>query len=169
MNTTEYFNLFDEGFSQEEKKRLIEFFISFSRFEYALKASGFVNLQGNRIYANWDLFIASIIDNFIQTKNDNLNSAVNYIIDNPPRIQSLVGGAVMWRDRQLQENEPLINKLRLHISDIRNNLFHGGKFNGSYQAEIARNNELIKSALIILNEWLILHEEVNNNFSLPSI
>jgi hypothetical protein len=98
-----------------------------------------------------------------------LSDAVNFILNNPPRIQTLVGGVVMWVDRPLQENEPLINKLRLHISDIRNNLFHGGKFNGSYQAEIARNNEPIKNALAVLNDWLLLNKDVNNSFSFPSL
>jgi hypothetical protein len=53
MNTNDYFNLFDNRFSDVEKKLIIEFFISFSRLEYALKAFGFVNTKGSKVMANW--------------------------------------------------------------------------------------------------------------------
>lgn len=165
MTTEDYFNLFDNDFSADEKRLIIEFFIGFSRFEFALKASGFVNQIGSRVSANWDAFVSSISNNFDQTKSPLLNDAVDFILNHPPRVQTIIGGQIVWINRNIQANEPLINKLRLHISDIRNNLFHGGKFNTSYQAEIARNTELLQSALVILNDWLVLDANVYNNFS----
>jgi hypothetical protein len=60
-----------------------------------------------------------------------------------------------------------INKLNLSIRDIRNNLFHGGKFNGNYQEDVSRNYILLKNSIIILDEWLSLNETVKQNFLTP--
>ena len=76
-------------------------------------------------------------------------------------------GKLGWRDRTFNPNDPEINKLSLSIRDIRNNLFHGGKFNGNYQADISRNYILLKNAIIILNDWLSLSDQVRHNFLEP--
>ena len=61
-------------------------------------------------------------------------------------------------------NKPITIELGLHIRTIRNNLFHGGKFKGIYQEDISRNYILLQSAMIILNEWLDLNEDVKTLF-----
>jgi hypothetical protein len=166
MNTNDIFNLFEGNFSDEEKNIVLEFFIGFSRFEFALKSANFLNGNGNRFSPNWDTFVGTIRDNFDQTRTQILDTAVNYIINSPPTIQSLDNGVLLWVARQNQ-NEPLVNRLKTHICDIRNNLFHGGKFNTTYQHEITRNTELIKSATVILNEWLFLSPQLHQEFSHP--
>ena len=146
---------------------MIEFFIIFSRFECALKASNFANGNNERVSANWYTFINSINPNFDSDKTPELKQAVDYLINNPPKIQNLDNGHLRWRDRPFKENDQLITKLSLSIRDIRNNLFHGGKFHGNYQEDVSRNYILLKNSILILNEWINLNESVKHNFLEP--
>ena len=167
MITKTFIDRLNETITIEGKDLMTEFFITFSRFECALKASTFVNGDNDRVSANWDTFIASIKQPFNSNRTPQLKQCVVYLIQNPPRIQMLSNGQIEWRDRRFQNNDPEINRLSLSIRDIRNNLFHGGKFNGNYQEDVSRNFILLKSAISILNEWLNLNDIVKNNFLEP--
>lgn len=166
MKTREFLEHFNFTFETEEKELILEFFICFSRFEYALKACNYIN-GAERITPNWDMYVKTIAKTFDQTKTPELVNAVDYLIKNPPKVQSLNRNKIIWVDRVVDENAPLVNKLRLHISDIRNNLFHGGKFNGTFSPENSRNYMLLQSAIIILNDWLEISPDIYNNFSQP--
>ena len=85
-------------------------------------------------------------------------------LNNSPRVQSLNSNSLNWNDRVFPENTPEINMLSLHIKDIRNNLFHGGKFNGIYERDVSRNYKMISSALIVLNELVVLNADVLRDF-----
>lgn len=167
MTTKIFIDKFNETLTIEGKNLILDFFITFSRFECALKISSFSSGDSNKVSANWDVFIASISPNFNKDKNPQLSQAVDYLIQNAPRIQMIVNGQLGWRDRIFTPNNQEINKLSLSIRDIRNNLFHGGKFNGNYQADISRNYILLKNAIIILNDWLNLSNQVRDNFLEP--
>lgn len=167
MITKGFIEKLNETITVEGQNLMTEFFITFSRFECALKASNFANGDNDRVTANWDTFIASISKAFNLDKTEELKTAVDYLIQNPPRVQSLDNGKLSWRDRNFQLNAPLINKLSLSIRDVRNNLFHGGKFNGNYQKDISRNFILLKNSIIILNKWLELSDIVRQNYLTP--
>lgn len=165
MTSKKFIEKYNQKITEEGRKLVGEFFITFSRFECALKATiTYANGNQRKVEPNWDSFVASIRDSFDKTKNQELNDAVDFLLNSPPRIQSLNGGNITWRNRVFQDNEREINKLCLHIRDIRNNLFHGGKFNGVYQQDVSRNYKLINSAMIILNEWLELSADVQSYF-----
>ncbi len=147
---------------------VVEFFITFARFECALKSSiEFANGNGDRVEANWGKFASSIRDSFNPHENKELKDAVDYMIQHPPKIQILLDGELKWRDRVFQPNEPQIHKICQHLRDIRNNLFHGGKFQGNYQEDVSRNYILLNNSIIILNEWLNLDSNVKRNFLTP--
>jgi hypothetical protein len=167
MTSKRFIESLNKTITVEGQTLMTEFFITFSRFECALKASIFVNGNQDRVSANWDTFVASIAPTFNQAKTANLNTAVDYLIQNPPRVQSLDNGQLSWRDRNFQPNEPLLNKLSQSIRDVRNNLFHGGKFNGNYQQDVSRNFILLKNSITILNEWLELSAVVRQNYLEP--
>jgi hypothetical protein len=167
MTTKAFLRNFNETVTVEGQNLLVDFFIVFSRFECALKASHFSNGEGGKVMANWDTFIADIRPNFDKGISIELNQAVDYLIQHPPRVQTLEHGQLAWKNRVFQDNEHEINKLNLSIRDIRNNLFHGGKFNGRYQPDISRNFTLLKNSIIILNSWLELNQQVKNNFLQP--
>jgi hypothetical protein len=162
-------NRFIEGFNKkitvEGLNLITEFFIIFSRFEYALKKSNFANYNNNGpVLANWDGFVTSIAPSFNYEKNDELKDAVKYLMQYPPRMQVIDNGQLSWRERVFQTNVPSINKLCLSIRDIRNNLFHGGKFNGRYERDVSRNYLLLKSSITVLNDWLGLNKNVRDEF-----
>ncbi|MBU2922226.1 hypothetical protein KO504_12805 [Winogradskyella psychrotolerans] len=165
MTSDIFINHFNETISEEGKKILIDFFVTFSRFECALKSTiEFASVNNQKVSPNWDLFIISIRDIFNSEKTQDLNEATNFILNFSPRVQTLNNNNLEWIEREFSPNTSDINKLNLHIRDVRNNLFHGGKFNGNYQQDVSRNYRLIKSSLIILNEWLELNEDVQTNF-----
>jgi hypothetical protein len=165
MTSQEFLRQIDKSIPKNSRDLIIEFFFAFSRFEYSLKETSFANGTDKEIKPNWDKFVKSIRKHFLKTKTEELNKAVNYIIAKPPKIQAYKNKKVSWRKRQLATNEPLINILKNHICDIRNNLFHGGK--NRNQKEMSRDSMLLRSALMVLNEWLNLSEEVKNKFLTP--
>lgn len=169
MTTKTFIQQLNRTITVEGQALMIEFFITFSRFECALKTSNFANGSEDKVSANWDAFVSEIKPTFSKEKDPQLQQAVNYIIQNPPKIQMIDGGQLGWRERVFQNTEPEINKLSLSIRDIRNNLFHGGKFNGSYQEDISRNYILLKSSIVILNEWLSLNDNVKRNYLKPIV
>jgi len=165
MTSNTFINHYIERIDENGRKLVLEFFITFSRFECALKATViFANGNERKVEPNWDRFVATIRDSFDKEQNESLKNAVDYLLESPPKVQALIDNQITWCVREFQENTPEINKLRQHISDIRNNLFHGGKFNGRYQPAISRNYKLIHSAMIVLNEWLSLSEQVRTKF-----
>ncbi len=156
----------DDQIEPKGRSLIFEFFITFSRFECALKSSiQFANGDKKKVEPNWDKFTSSISGVFSLEGNPELKNAVEFILNEPPRIQGLVNGELIWRNREFEQNTPDIKKLCLHIRDIRNNLFHGGKFNGKFEPDVSRNYNLINSALIILNDWLSKDDLIKANFS----
>jgi len=168
MNTTEFLKQFRESITPEGRKLIFDFFISFSRFECALKASNeFANASDKKVEANWDKFANSIAHIFNPSSNKELKTAVDYILSEPPKIQTMVNGEINWRERVFENSSSTTLRLCQHIRDMRNNLFHGGKFNGIYQPEISRNHKLLKNAIIILDNWLDLNPQVKSCFFEP--
>lgn len=165
MTTERFLNKYKQTISPEGQLLINEFFVAFSRFECALKTTiTYAVGNNNRVEPNWDRFISDVRSDFDKSKTNKLQEASDFLLNNPPRKQTLVNNSLSWTDRVFQNNEPEINRLSLHIRDIRNNLFHGGKFNGVYQQDISRNYKLINSALIVLNELIGLNQEVETAF-----
>jgi len=165
MTSNIFIDNLNESISIQGRNLVVDFFITFSRFECALKATIlFANGNQKKVEPNWDRFTASIRNDFNPEKNEILKNAVHFLLSEPPRIQVLISNTLEWRNRLFDENTPVTNKLSLHIRDIRNNLFHGGKYNGNFEPEVSRNYKLIESAMIVLNEWLSLNEAVRANF-----
>lgn len=167
MITRRFLDKLNETITIKGQRLIIEFFIIFSRFECALKASGFHNENNGRVTANWDTFVASIREEFDSERTDTLKSAVDYLTQHPPKVQAINGNSLVWNERNFNQNEPIVNRLCLSIRDIRNNLFHGGKFQGNYQEDVSRNYKLLKSSIVVLNEWLRLNDIVKDNFLQP--
>lgn len=168
MTSKTFIKRLNETITVEGQNLINEFFVTFSRFECALKASGFAQGDAEKVNPNWDTFTASIRESFdIEARTESVNNAIDYLSNNPPRVQNYANGQLGWRARVFQPNEPLVNKLSLSIRDIRNNLFHGGKFNGNYQEDVSRNFILLNHSIEILNHWLKLSQPVKQKFLEP--
>lgn len=168
MYYDKFLKSYNEYFSKDNQKVINDFFVVFFRFEYALKKAGFIN-QGkqNKVLANWDQFISNIRKEFesIDSYPDIVSDSISYIMNHPPNIQVLDNGRLIWKPRSEINNEtPLIHNLSLRIRDIRNNLFHGGKYRLYDNRNPTRDVRLIKSALVILDYWLEMNKDVNKFF-----
>lgn len=124
-----------------------DFFCVFSRTEYALKASGF-NKGDGPAEPNWIKF-ATALESFVGSPpSDEVLQAIKFILKEPPKKQCILGGQIEWREVKPSTNSQS-DTLFQYIRRIRNNLFHGGKFNGHWFAP-ERSERLMRAALIVL-------------------
>jgi len=99
-------------------KSAIEFFVAFSRCEYALERGGFA--RGSDAKADWDALARQLGPAFF----DSVKPKIPTIIADPPKQQVLENGTLGWQSRASPENT---SELLLAVRRLRNNLFHGGK------------------------------------------
>lgn len=140
-----------------------KFFFTFSRFECALKNTPAYLMGNDEAKPNWDVFANSISHSFNYEENKEVKEAVDYIIDEPPRKQMNRGGNLVWEESFVDANASLTYKLGVYIRRVRNNLMHGGKYNGNYNLE-TRNFQLINASIVLLDYFLELDEDVKTNF-----
>jgi hypothetical protein len=160
--------------TQVDKDLLFEFFLTFSRFEYALKESDFfkrLNTERTNCFKppnaqpDWDRFAVSLRDSFSADKKDELREACEYIELSPPFRQVIVNNDILWETPLRPEGENQIEFLLRLVRCFRNNLFHGGEYNNLGIQEITERIEgLLKSSLIILKECLALSPAVSKAF-----
>lgn len=123
-----------------------EFFRVFSRAEYALKASGFNKGEGPA-EANWEQFAAAL-EAFVANPPDiEVRDAIAFVLREPPKKQFISNGYIEWRE--VAPNTGTADALFQYIRRVRNNLFHGGKFNGHWFAP-ERSEQLLTASLAIL-------------------
>jgi len=151
-----------------DRELLLDFFLTFSKFEYALKAGGFAK-RGRRsdgAEPNWDSFALELRDSINSSKNLEFLAARNYFLQNPPRKQILKeNGELDWgKPQSKRQCQSDVEFLLLMVRCVRNNLFHGGKHNNGLQDDKQRGETLLSNSLIILNECLRLSMQVKNRF-----
>ncbi len=138
-----------------------DFFKLFSRFEYSLKAAHFHTGEGNA-NPNWTTFAQDIHVNFQALQDEALVRAKQYILGNPPKKQVIEQGNIAWSGSpptQVNDTDLLL----LYVRRVRNNLFHGGKFNGNWFAP-QRSEELLNSSIIVLRHALEMNVNVKQAF-----
>ncbi len=144
---------------------IYEFFVTFSRFEFALKASGFAKGDVTRVKPDWDKFTSIIEENFenaIKTKT--VSRAIEYLTNHPPKRQNYANGVLGWKAIDQHTDGSIVFHLSSSIRTIRNNLFHGGKFNGIYEKDTSRNYLLLKHSIAVLDFWLEFNNSVKVKF-----
>ena len=132
-------------------KTAAQFFQVFSRMEYALKASGYNNGDG-AAEANWKKFALAVASSVNSPSSDEISEAITFLLKEPPKKQFIVSGALEWRDA-LANTGNTADDLFVYIRRVRNNLFHGGKFNGHWFAP-DRSEKLMGASLTVMT-WVI--------------
>ena len=136
---------------EEELDRLAsEMFRTFARFEYALKAAGFHYGEGPA-EPNWRAFAQSIPE-ALKSPKIPLAEAVAYILKHPPKKQMVIDDELQWSEAP-PETDLHSDLVLLYVRRVRNNLFHGGKFNGKW-FEPERSEQLLRHSLTVLNACL---------------
>jgi hypothetical protein len=124
-------------------------FRQFAQYEYALKVLGYAHAgNNNRVELEWDRFANDIGTVLLQeTTTPEVTAARPYLFEHPPKRQVWVQGVVEWE--QVPNSERSAQILFSHIRRVRNNLYHGGKFNGRW-IDPDRSQELISKSLLLL-------------------
>ncbi|RWJ32112.1 MAG: hypothetical protein E5X40_05115 [Mesorhizobium sp.] len=77
-----------------------------------------------------------------------LKAAVDFILDHPPKKQIIANGVLTWSN-SAPDTDLLSDRVLIYVRRVRNNLFHGGKFNGHW-FEPERSELLLRHSLVIL-------------------
>lgn len=146
----------------------MNFFHFFSMFEYALKANGYTHPKTGIVkQADWEGFVKDnqeLLDVGLD-QNQNIRDSVNYLLSSPPKQQSRnEEGVLEWVDPVVDDNAPDRTKLVKHIRQVRNNLFHGGKFRGDYFSAPERSSDLIAHCTAIMHHLTTNHEGMQEAF-----
>lgn len=129
-----------------------ELFRTFARFEYALKNAGFHTGDGEA-KPHWRNFALSIDGSLDEQGDPDLAAAIGYVLEQPPHKQIVRNGALDW-ELAPPQTDSRADLVLIYVRRVRNNLFHGGKFNGHW-FDPDRSENLMKSSLVILNAALV--------------
>ena len=125
-----------------------ELFRVFAQFEYCLKVTGYcVAGPGNAANPDWTRF-ARELPPLTEQAGADVAVAIAYMLGHPPKKQVYVDDVLQWRivAPQAQNENDLIF---LYVRRVRNNLFHGGKFNGRF-FDPERSRELLEYSKVKL-------------------
>lgn len=128
------------------------FFKLFARFESTLKERDYFRVsKSGQIVVDWDRFANEVVGkNYIEDLGEKSMSA-HYILKYPPKNQSVNSeNKIVWLDVTSNDQSP--QALIGHICRMRNNLYHGAKFNGTWFDPI-RSEELLSHGLRILTHY----------------
>lgn len=158
-----------------DREQLLDFFLTFARFEYALKAAGLFRPRTRRrtrsqrpeeypdAEPDWPRFAQSIRHAFQSDATPELSVACRYLFDYPPYREVVADDHLMWETRALPDDQPELDRLLLYVRWVRNNLFHGGKFSPVHGG-LGRNITLINHSLVILRACLDLSPDVREPY-----
>jgi hypothetical protein len=150
-----------------DKDLLLKFFLTFSAFEYALKSSGL--FKRHRVEApkfpnaepDWDSFAVSLRECFDPETSTELREACEYLLDSPPSHQVLTSTGIAWETPVRSCSETEIEFLLRMVRCVRNNLFHGGKFNADVHEDAVRTQLLLSHSIVVLMACLELAPDLN--------
>jgi hypothetical protein len=139
------------------------FFREFARCEYCLKVVGLRDPNRKDPTADWGSFAAEVLPVFDTPQSTELAIATNYYLTKPPKKQVVHGEILAWEEVQPDHKSKAELVLRL-VCRVRNNLFHGGKFNGQWFAP-QRSEELLTHGLTILSAVVAAHSKVREAYA----
>jgi hypothetical protein len=154
--------------NDEARKAAWQFFITFSRFEYALKRAAFVcatTTQCEDAKPNWDHFATDYNEAFAADSTRALRRAIDYFNEFPPRKQIVTDKKLDWKkDATPVAPRNHLSWLLCMVRRVRNNLFHGGKFPEVPEDDPSRNKTLMEHAQSILEAVLEYDPKVRECF-----
>ena len=169
MIARQWFERFVDRSSCEDARLLLEFYVVFSRFEYALKKAGYVASGNRAAQIDWRRFANAPghADRFEErAADDHFVKAVSYLLEYPPRLRRKRGGELDWEDRS---NNPLgstnLGRAVQALKDTRNNLFHGDKDPLFPDGQGRRDRELLRHGVLVLYTLVELDDKVRLAFT----
>lgn len=149
-----------EEVSDDLKDLAFEFLYFFSRFEFALKANGFLKKEevGQPAEAGWQKFRERWEEQYTIT-----DAAKALIAANPKKQVVSADGVLGFAPIKLEGLSPL-GQVIANCQSIRNNLFHGGKSGPKGFDSPERTKELLPLVLAVLGE-LAISCDLNNDYT----
>ncbi len=152
---------------QVSKELVLEFFAVFSRFEHALKATGYwkKDKHGN-VTPDWKGF-SSFAHAWFDVTPDGVHHAIVYLLGLPPHRQIVKHGTLDWEVQTFNaEDSPAVAVLEA-VKIVRNNLFHGGKH--TPHSPPGRDEKLVRSALCMLRACLKQDRQLAAAYEQPTV
>lgn len=146
-----------------DRDLVLRFLGVFSRFEFALKRSGFLR-NSKRAEADWNTYADSLRGKFKSVDDSKFTDAVVFIISTPPCRQVVSGSGIDWEGTPPGDGEHREKYVLRLVRVVRNNLFHGGKYPVGPVEDVGRNSELIEASLDVLAQCLQLSPDVRAAF-----
>jgi len=137
---------------------LLDFFVLFSRFEYALKAADFRQDAPNQADVSWDKF-KNWLTQLPTIEQTAVENAGRYLIDNPPKKLVVLNGVSSWQVPG-RGGQSGVRFLVEGLGRARNNLFHGGKWLTPPELP-ERNFQVVSTALDVLRALVALPSALN--------
>ncbi len=147
-----------------DQELLLEFLTKFSRFEFAMKLSGYIRERDDSVEPDWERFSSDIDGLFDKENTAMLTRACDYILLNPPYEQILVGGALGWSSCFQREANTETELLLDLVRRVRNNLCHGGMYDARIHQETAQSEAFLRGSLLIIEECLRVSPAVKQAF-----
>lgn len=148
----------------DDREVVFEFFAVFSRFEYALKRSDFLEHDDGRAEPNWDTFANTLRGRLADVRDPAFLEARRFLLSEPPKTQIAAQRQLGWEDTTRGPGESEERYLLRLVSTIRNNLFHGGKYPYPFGPieEPSRDRRLLQAGVVVLQACLSLSPQVNS-------
>lgn len=140
-----------------------EFFREFARCEYCLKAVGLREPKRRDPTADWGAFAGQVQSVFDHPPSQEVADAIHYYLNTPPKKQVVRNSLLDWEASEPAHKNQAELVLRL-VCRVRNNLFHGGKFNGHW-FEPQRSEELLRHGLAVLRAVVSAHPSVREAYA----
>ncbi len=140
---------------------VFEFMWKFSAFECAIKRLGCYKPKGNDGPAepNWDDYANRLNEQGVKTATTFL-AAAHALVELAPKQQIVKDGKLGWSDVVRGDGETYARFVLRLVCTVRNNLFHGGKYEDGPVHEVARNKTLLEAALALLTECYEFDQEL---------
>ncbi len=153
------------SFDPEDRERVFRLLALFARCECALKRSGFVRPGSHgQAEADWDVYADSISTRLAGLDAADYVEARDNLLSNPPMRLCLDNHQLSWLPNPRRERETDASYLLRVVRDVRNNLFHGGKYESGQVTELVRDRLLIESAIVVLEASADLNESIRTVF-----
>ncbi len=130
---------------------VLDFFVTFARFEYALVAVGFVTDRRGVAEADWGCFL-TFVEYLDRADMEPGIQAGHRLLTKPPKKLVLDGQIARFREVR-RTGQTDIRFLLEGVKRGRNNLFHGGKFLTGPQP-VDRNETVVTDSLRVLRAVL---------------
>jgi hypothetical protein len=119
-----------------------EFFFVFSRFEHSLLVTSYIADRNGNAFADWDRFARELNDSFNLALSPDVERAVRYYEEDPPKKQVVHLGRLAWKN-VVPDTNGRLERLLLLVRRVRNNLFHGEKFGVLLEGDSQRDAHLL--------------------------